>query len=99
MEFLHTTGCRELQINRLFAFARSSYRWIHGDHYPMEEVQDDLENYRPLEMIHYDYIFRYRLCRAARSISTGEAPSESARDIWDDLVDFKEVCGGRSLPP
>lgn len=93
MDFLNNTSCHELHLDRLFTFARSSYRWMYGDDYPIEEVRDDLENYRPLEMIHHDYTFRYRICRATVSQSLGdEAGMESAQCIWDDLVAFGEVC-------
>lgn len=56
MEFFHTHG-GESQLQSMFRFARHSYLYIHGEQYPAEQHQDDLENYCPLELIHQDYLF------------------------------------------
>ena len=80
-----------LRPDRLFIAARSSYRRLFGDAYPTEEIKDDLENYRALEFIHQDFVFRYRIWQAAEASERGEDCAESSQAIWDDIEYTGEV--------
>lgn len=57
-----------------------------GDSYPADQIQDDFENYRPLEMIHADYSFRHRIWKLASAEQSGEICKDTAGSIWNDLI-------------
>ena len=80
-----------LNPERLFIAARSSCRRLYVEEYPLEEAQDDFENYRALELINQDYSFRYRICRLAEAIESGDFVDDCAQAIWDDIETTGEV--------
>lgn len=78
-------------MNRLFTVARTSYHNIFGDSYPIEQMQDDLENYRPLELVHKEHSFRYRIWRLAEANERGQCCADAVESLFEDLEATGEV--------
>lgn len=91
MDFLNSAGIPDLKPDQLFLKARASCRRLYGEGYPSEEVQDDLENYRALELIHKEYLFRHRIWQLAEAQTQGNLDFDDAEAIWDDLNAIQEV--------
>lgn len=91
----------ESQIQNLFSVARHSHGYIYGQQYPAEEQQDDLENYCPLQLIHQDYLFRYRILRLAERNHRGEPIQFELEALWREISVIRKVrcsrCGYRKV--
>ncbi|KAI9373344.1 Rh-like protein/ammonium transporter [Aspergillus egyptiacus] len=58
------SGNPALHPDRLYRCARLWGRCFWGKQYPEQEVSDDIENYRGLELLHVAMILRYRIWQA-----------------------------------
>lgn len=87
----------ESELHKLFTFSRHSYLFIYGQQYPAEQHQDDLENYCPLELIHQDYLFRYRIWRLAERYYRGKVIQSELETLWTEINIFKKVSFISSL--
>lgn len=83
----------ESQLHNLFTFARHSYIFIHGEQYTTEQQQDDLENYCALELIHQDYLFRYRIWRLSQRYQRGEPIHSELEILWREMNITQKVRG------
>lgn len=90
MEYCHVHG-GESQMQSLFRYARHSYLFIHGEQYPAEQHQDDLENYCPLELIHQDYLFLYRIWRLFQRYLRGESLRTELQSLWTEINIIRKV--------
>jgi hypothetical protein len=90
MDHFHNLG-EDSQLYRLFRISRHSYLFINGERYPTEQQQDDLENYCPLELIHQDYIFRYRILQLVQRYSRGEDIESELEDLYTEINIIQKV--------
>ena len=58
--------------------------------YPVNELLDDIENYRPLKLVHLCQKFKLRVWKLGKSIvqNTG---SEDIHDLWNEIEQLGEV--------
>ncbi|KAJ5120948.1 uncharacterized protein N7515_010336 [Penicillium bovifimosum] len=90
--------------DHLHRCARLWGRCFWGGRYPDEEVLDDIENYRALELLHAGYSLRHRTWKALIESATGTADSAEAlfseilaiRDKFADLFITAKFAGSVS---
>ncbi|EPS32981.1 hypothetical protein PDE_07942 [Penicillium oxalicum 114-2] len=92
-----------LHPDHLYRCARLWARCFWGEQYPDQEVLDDNENYRALELIHAGFCFRHRTWKVFVESGTGVETSESllremlsTRDRFSDLFITARIAGGVS---
>ncbi|KAM5343627.1 hypothetical protein ACJ41O_012164 [Fusarium nematophilum] len=72
----------------LFRSARSALPKIWGDIYPVAELIDDLENYRPLRLFHLCQGAKLEFLRLARSTTDGSEQRDSLQSLWRRIQNF-----------
>lgn len=82
-----------LHPDHLHRCARLWGRCFWGERYPDQEVLDDIENYRALELLHAGFHIHYRIWRA---FVEAETENESADSLFHDIVSTRDVCALRS---
>ncbi|KAI8653807.1 Zn(2)-C6 fungal-type domain-containing protein [Fusarium sp. Ph1] len=86
MDFSSREASDYISHERLFLSVRSILPKIWGDNYPVTEILDDLENYRPLRLYHLCQGAKLELLRLARS-ATGP-DNASLRRLWRHIQSF-----------
>ncbi|KAJ5102425.1 hypothetical protein NUU61_004647 [Penicillium alfredii] len=86
-DYVLQSGNPALHPDRLHQCARLWGRCFWGEQYPDQEVLDDIENYRALELLHAGFCLRYRTWKAL--VDSGAR----ARDTPDLL--FRELMATR----
>ncbi|RTE82377.1 hypothetical protein BHE90_003045 [Fusarium euwallaceae] len=86
MDFSSREASDYISHERLFLSVRSILPKIWGDDYPVSEILDDLENYRPLRLYHLCQGAKLELLRLARS-TTGP-DSCSLQRLWRHIQSF-----------
>ncbi|KAJ5256751.1 hypothetical protein N7478_012855 [Penicillium angulare] len=76
-----------LNPDHLHKCARLWGRCFWGNQYPDQEVLDDIENYRALELLHAGFSFRYRIWRTL--VGSG-AESDTAESLYRDIVSTRD---------
>ncbi|KPM45235.1 hypothetical protein AK830_g1343 [Neonectria ditissima] len=74
--------------DNLFRSARSVLPKMWGEVYPVAELLDDLENYRPLRLYHLCQAAKLDLVRLTRSTSHGQQGDTSPKRLWQHIQNF-----------
>ncbi|KAJ5200851.1 hypothetical protein N7472_006055 [Penicillium cf. griseofulvum] len=77
-----------LQPDHLYRCARLWGRCFWGEQYPDEEVMDDIENYRALELLHAGFCLRYRTWKVLVESVAGTAGC--AKLLFREMLDIRE---------
>lgn len=77
-----------LQPDHLHRCARLWGRCFWGEQYPDQEVLDDIENYRALELLHAGFTMRHRTWKM---LVDPEAAKESADTLLQDILATRDV--------
>ena len=88
-DFVLTSNNQALQPDHLYRCARLWGRCFWGKQYPDQEVLDDIENYRALELLHAGFCMRHRIWRVL--VQAG-ASSDSTDSLFRDMISTIEVC-------
>ena len=78
--------------DNLFRSARSVLPKIWGETYPVTELLDDLENYRPLRLYHLCQAAKLDLLRLTRSAGHSQQDDVSPQKLWENIQNFGDVC-------
>ncbi|GKU06128.1 transcription factor [Fusarium langsethiae] len=88
LDFLSRDAHDYISHEHLFLSVRSALPKIWGEQYPVSELLDDLENYRPLRLYHLCQGAKLELLRLARS-TTRDGPEEgSLKKLWRHVENF-----------
>ncbi|KAK7413284.1 hypothetical protein QQX98_007872 [Neonectria punicea] len=74
--------------DNLFRSARSVLPKMWGDTYPVAELLDDLENYRPLRLYHLCQAAKLDLIRMTRAATYSQQDDTSPRKLWQHIQNF-----------
>lgn len=77
-----------LHPDHLHRCARLWGRCFWGEQYPDQEVLDDIENYRALELLHAGFIMRHRTWKILVDPGAGTDTTDS---LWQELVATRDV--------
>lgn len=88
-DYVTQSGNPALQPDHLHRCARLWGRCFWGEQYPDEEVLDDIENYRALELLHDGFCLRHRTWKALVDSAAGTA--DSADVIFREILTIREV--------
>lgn len=77
-----------LDPDHLHRCARLWGRCFWGEQYPDQEVLDDIENYRALELLHTGFCLRYRTWRA---LVDSEASTDTADSVFQTILSTRNV--------
>ncbi|KAJ5497599.1 hypothetical protein N7463_009586 [Penicillium fimorum] len=77
-----------LQPDHLHRCARLWGRCFWGEQYPYEEVMDDIENYRALELLHTGFCLRHRTWKVLVESTAGTAGS--AEPLFREILGIRE---------
>jgi hypothetical protein len=77
----------------IFRSARSLLPKLWGEVYPISELLDDLENYRPLRLHHLCQAAKLELLRLARSDKQDHQDAECLRKLWKHIQNLGDVWG------
>ena len=83
-----------LHPDHLHRCARLWGRCFWGEQYPDQEVLDDIENYRALELLHTGFHLRYRTWKLLVDSGSGTDTTES---VFREIISTRDVCA--SMPP
>lgn len=89
MDFSSREASDYISHERLFLSGRSILPKIWGEDYPVTEILDDLENYRPLRLYHLCQGAKLELLRLARS--TAGPDNVSLQRLWRHIQCFGDV--------
>lgn len=81
----------QLKIELLYRKSRLAGRHIWAGEYPENEVLDDIENYRPLELLHLNNLLRSRIWQLGVSRSEGQQTEDSPEMLMEDFTKIAEV--------
>ncbi|OQD87826.1 hypothetical protein PENANT_c005G02551 [Penicillium antarcticum] len=87
-DYVAKSGNPALQPDHLHRCARLWGRCFWGEQYPDEEVLDDIENYRALELLHDGFCLRHRTWKALVDSAAGTA--DSADVIFREILTIRE---------
>jgi hypothetical protein len=82
-----------LHPDHLHRCARLWGRCFWGEQYPDQEVLDDIENYRALELLHTGFHLRYRTWKILVDSGSGTDTTES---LFREIISTRDVCA--SIP-
>ncbi|BDD60022.1 hypothetical protein MAP00_005189 [Monascus purpureus] len=92
----------QLKIELLYRKSRLAGRHIWAGEYPENEVLDDIENYRPLELLHLNNLLRSRIWQLGVSRSEGQQTEDSPEMLMEDLTKiadkYQDILMTASLP-
>lgn len=88
LDFLSRDAHDYISHEHLFLSVRSALPKIWGEQYPVSELVDDLENYRPLRLYHLCQGAKLELLRLARSTTREEG---SLKKLWGHVESFGDV--------
>jgi len=88
-DYVVQSGNPALSPDHLHRCARLWGRCFWGEQYPDQEVLDDIENYRALELLHIGFCLRYRTWRAL--VDAGSDCTDTADSIFREIVATRDV--------
>ncbi|KAI2673681.1 transcriptional regulator family: Fungal Specific TF [Penicillium roqueforti] len=103
-DYVAQSGNPALQPDHLYRCARLWGRCFWGEQYPEEEVLDDIENYRALELLHAGFCLRHRTWKVLVESAAGAANSTeplfreilATREKFSDLFITAKFAGSVS---
>lgn len=84
-----------LKPDHLHRCARLWGRCFWGDQYPDQEVLDDIENYRALELLHTGFDLRYKTWKVLLDSGSG---TDSGEPLFREIIAVCEVHFPCRLP-
>ncbi|CAI7622236.1 unnamed protein product [Penicillium palitans] len=87
-DYVAQSGNPALQPDHLHRCARLWGRCFWGEQYPDEEVLDDIENYRALELLHAGFCLRHRTWKVLIESAAGTA--KSAEPLFREILNIRE---------
>ncbi|KAJ5953725.1 hypothetical protein N7501_008004 [Penicillium viridicatum] len=87
-DYVAQSGNLALQPDHLHRCARLWGRCFWGEQYPDEEVLDDIENYRALELLHAGFCLRHRTWKVLIESAAGTA--ESVEPLFREILNTRE---------
>ncbi|KAJ5560745.1 hypothetical protein N7535_008942 [Penicillium sp. DV-2018c] len=87
-DYVTESGNPALQPDHLHRCARLWGRCFWGERYPDEEVLDDIENYRALELLHTGFWLRHKTWKALLESATGTP--DSAELLFRHILTVRE---------
>lgn len=88
-DYVLNSGNPALQPDHLYQCARLWGRCFWGDQYPDQEVMDDNENYRGLELIHIGMVLRHVTWRVA--IGNPIVPGMTSESLFQEMMNIRNV--------
>ncbi|OBS25171.1 hypothetical protein FPOA_05706 [Fusarium poae] len=88
LDFLSRDAHDYISHEHLFLSVRSALPKIWGEQYPVYELLDDLENYRPLRLYHLCQGAKLELLRLARSTTHDVSEEDSLKKLWRHVEHF-----------
>ncbi|RGP74687.1 transcriptional regulatory [Fusarium sporotrichioides] len=88
LDFLSRDAHDYISHEHLFQSVRSALPKIWGEQYPVSELLDDLENYRPLRLYHLCQGAKLELLRLARSTTHDGSEENSLKKLWRHVENF-----------
>ena len=80
-----------VHFDRLFEEARVCLPQLWGVEYPVEELMDDIENYRPLKFVHACQKLKLRVLNFGKCTLGNMDHTDSAEDLWNTISSLGEV--------
>lgn len=80
-----------LHPDRLYRCARLWARCYWGREYPDDEVTDDMENYRALQLLHEGMMLRHKLWKVFTGGSEADRSSYDAESLFTETLAVQEV--------
>ncbi|CAL5873038.1 uncharacterized protein PFLUO_LOCUS7307 [Penicillium psychrofluorescens] len=87
-DYVMQSGNPALSPDHLHRCARLWGRCFWGEQYPDQEVLDDIENYRALELLHVGFCLRYQTWRAL--VDAGSDSADTSDSIFREIVASRE---------
>lgn len=91
LQDLHSNQDYEFCIDDLFRAGRSALPEIWGSIYPAEELLDDLENYRALELMHESIKFHFKISKQFVNEDNYDEHQDHNEDLQNHLESIREV--------
>jgi len=88
-DYVAQSGNPALQPDHLHRCARLWGRCFWGEQYPDEEVLDDIENYRALELLHAGFLLRHKTWKVLVESAAGTV--ESTKPLFREILAIREV--------
>ncbi|KIW65478.1 hypothetical protein, variant [Phialophora macrospora] len=86
MDLLSEDSDSPISYDALFYSARSCLPKLWGPQYPISELLDDLENYRPLHFLHLCQKPKLDILNLAKASSLGHNDKEGRQQLWKELT-------------
>ncbi|KAL4746527.1 hypothetical protein BDW72DRAFT_33897 [Aspergillus terricola var. indicus] len=92
-EYVLQSGNQAIHPDRLYRCARLWGRCFWGKQYPDQEVSDDMENYRALELLHAGMTFRYKIWQALSddAVQTNRQAESLLKEIKASREKFSDL--------
>ncbi|KAJ5813224.1 hypothetical protein N7447_010247 [Penicillium robsamsonii] len=87
-DYVAQSGNPALQPDHLYRCARLWGRCFWGEQYPDEEVMDDIENYRALELLHAGFCLRHRTWKVL--VESAAGTTGSAEPLFREILSIRE---------
>lgn len=81
-----------VHFDRLFEEARVCVPQLWDVEYPVDELLDDIENYRPLKFVHLCQKLKLRIWSLGRALIQNAADLEESYSVWEEIEQIGEVC-------
>ena len=94
MDLLSEAADSPISYDGLFYSARSCLPRLWGAQYPISELLDDMENYRPLHFLHLCQKPKLGILNLANQSSLGHNDGEGRQQLWKNLKKLGEVRTG-----
>lgn len=91
LDFLSRDAHDYISHEHLFLSVRSVLPKIWGETYPVSELLDDMENYRPLRLYHLCQGAKLELLRLARSATRDAESEDSLKSLGRHIENFGDV--------
>jgi hypothetical protein len=89
-DYVLQSGNPALQPDRLYRCARVWGRCFWGKQYPDQQVSDDMENYRALELLHVGMSLRYRTWQLL--VDNVPDPDHRTESLFNEIMAATDVC-------
>lgn len=91
LDLLSEDANSPVSYDGLFYSARSCLPKLWGAQYPVSELLDDLENYRPLHFLHLCQKPKLGILNLATSSDMGRSDRAGQQQLWKELTKLGDV--------